>query len=99
MHPAGAQEESEPPPSLVCFAAWGRGARAVCTNWRAWVKHRAMALIGVLLAFIAALVNGLVNMQPLRALPESAAALEALLIDQVSFTLARAPSCWSLVLR
>lgn len=74
---------------VLFFAVWGRVSRAEWRGWRACMKNSAMVFVGLLLALIAALVNGLVNVQQLLSLPDIAAAMAALHIDQVTFTVAR----------
>jgi hypothetical protein len=74
---------------VLFFAVWGRVRRATWGGWRANIRNSVMVLVGLLLALVAALVNGLVNVQQLLSLPDIAAAMAALGIDQVVFTIAR----------
>ncbi len=74
---------------VLFFAVWGRVRRATWGGWRANIRNSVMVFVGLLLALVAALVNGLVNVQQLLSLPDIAAAMAALGIDQVAFTIAR----------
>jgi hypothetical protein len=74
---------------VLFFAVWGRVRCAHWGGWKANVKNSVMVFVGLLLALVAALVNGLVNVQQLLSLPNMATAMNALHIDQVDFTIAR----------
>jgi hypothetical protein len=71
------------------FAVWGKIRRATW-SWATCGRSSALVAVGLLLAIVASLVNGLLSYQELNGLSDVRRAMVALGIDQATFTYARA---------
>lgn len=71
------------------FAVWGRIRRATWT-WRKAFNNLMMIIVGLLLAIVASLVNGLLSYQELNHVANVAQAMQHLGVDQSTFTYFRA---------
>lgn len=70
------------------FAVWGRIARAEWTR-SLWRQNAMLVTIGVLLAIVAMMVNGILSYQELMAIGNVKVAMASLHVDQTFFTAAR----------
>jgi hypothetical protein len=70
------------------FAVWGKVARA---SWdrATWFKNTMLILVGLLLAIVATLVNGILSYQELMNISDVKEAMARLGVDQALFTYAR----------
>ena len=71
------------------FAVWGRIKRATWTR-ATWFANLMLIIVGLLLAVVASLVNGLLSYQELNHIANVAQAMEKMHVDQGTFTYARA---------
>lgn len=70
------------------FAVWGKIRRATWT-WKSWFPNVMLIIVGLLLAIVATLVNGLLSYQELTKVDSIASAMSKMTIDQSTFTYAR----------
>lgn len=70
------------------FAVWGKVARATWTR-ATWFKNAMLILVGLLLAVVATLVNGILSYQELMGIADVKVAMTQLGVDQAVFTYAR----------
>lgn len=71
------------------FAVWGKIRRATWTR-ATWFSSSVLVGVGLLLAIVASLVNGLLSYQELNQIADVRIAMASLGIDQATFTYARA---------
>lgn len=70
------------------FAVWGRIAQATWSG-ATWLKNVMLIFVGLLLAIVATLVNGLLSYQELMSVANVKDAMATLHVDQAAFTYAR----------
>src|ERR1041385_2867457 len=70
------------------FAVWGKVARATWSR-TTWFKNAMLILVGLLLAVVATLVNGILSYQELMGISDVKEAMGRLGVDQALFTYAR----------
>lgn len=70
------------------FAVWGRIAQATWSG-ATWLKNIMLIFVGLLLAIVATLVNGLLSYQELMSVANVKDAMATLHVDQAAFTYAR----------
>jgi len=71
------------------FAVWSRVARAEWT-WRTAPKNMSMIVVGLILALVAMVVNGILGYQQVAGIADSFTAMTALHISASAFALTRA---------